>query len=62
MCCTGGPNRKIPPKIKLEKFVKLTDHNYACNCLANIFEFLHAITGNGSAGISAEILFKKFVN
>ena len=43
MCCTSGPNWKIPPKIKLEKFVKLTDHNYACNSSLSVF---HTIMHN----------------
>ena len=46
MSTTVGPHGKNPPKIKLKKFVKLTDNNYACNDLAN-FE-AHVKTGNGN--------------
>ena len=46
MSTTVGPHGKNPPKIKLKKFVKLTDNNYACNDLTN-FE-AHVKTGNGN--------------
>ena len=32
---TVGPNSKNPPKIKLKRFVKLTDHTCAWNSLTN---------------------------
>ena len=41
------PNSKNPPKIKFEKFVKLTDLTCACNDLTN-FECEAQATGNGS--------------
>ena len=45
---TVGPNVKNPPKMRLKKFVKLTDHTCAGNDLT-IFEYEdHAKTGNGS--------------
>ena len=34
----AAPNVKNPPKIKPKKFVKLTDHTYACKTLTN-FEY-----------------------
>ena len=47
---TVGLNNKIPPKIiweKFVKFVKLTGHTCACNCLTNFQYAEHAMTGNG---------------
>ena len=43
---TVGPNVKIPPKSRFEKFVKMTDHTYACNSLTNFEE--ETMTGNGN--------------
>ena len=34
--CTIGPIVKNPPNTRLEKFVKLTDHNCDCNDLTNL--------------------------
>ena len=31
-----------------EKYVKLTDHTYACNSLTNFKYEVHAVTGNGN--------------
>ena len=44
---TAGPNCKKPPKIKFEKFMKLTDHTCACNNLTS-FECESQAPGNGS--------------
>ena len=33
--------------MKFKKFVKLTDHTYACNDLTNFEYVVHAMTGNG---------------
>ena len=46
--CTAGPNVKNMPKIRFQKFVKLTDHTRACNDLKNFAYVGHAMTGNGS--------------
>ena len=46
-CRTVVPNGKNTPKIRLEKFVKLTDHTCACNDLTNFESEVHAKTGNG---------------
>ena len=43
-----GPNVKNPPKIRLKKFVKLTDHTWAGNDLTSFEYEDHAKTGNGS--------------
>ena len=44
MRATVGPNVKNPPKIDLEKIVKLTGHNY--DSLTNFEYEEHAMTGN----------------
>ena len=44
--CTVGPNSKNPPKNKIKKYVKLTDHTCACSDLTN-FECEVEATGNG---------------
>ena len=41
-----GPMAK-PAKNKIEKFVKLTDHSYACNSLTNFECDAHGTTGKG---------------
>ena len=53
-----GPMAK-PAKNKIEKFVKLTDHSYACNSLTNFEYEAHTITGNGNQ--SAESCLEKLV-
>ena len=44
---SAEPNCKNPPKMRFQKFVKLTDHTCACNDLTN-FECEGQATGNGS--------------
>ena len=43
--CTVESNSKNPPKMRVIKFVKLTDYTYACNCLTNFEYVVHARTG-----------------
>ena len=56
--CTVGPNVKNPPKIRLKKFVKLTDHTCACNDLTSFEYEAHIMTGNGK---HVETSLAKFV-
>ena len=46
---TVGPNIKNPPKNKIEKFVKFTDHNCACKDLTNFECEGQTMTGDGSS-------------
>jgi hypothetical protein len=41
-------NSQKPAKVKVEKFVKLTDHTYVCNDLTSFEYEAHTMTGNGS--------------
>ena len=50
-CRRTGPNVKKPAKNEIctyKKFVKMTDHNHACNDLTDFEYVVHAMTGNGS--------------
>ena len=44
---TIGLNVKNPPKIKVEKIVKLTDHANACNSLTKFEYEVRELTRNG---------------
>ena len=45
---TVVPNVKNPPKIRMKKIVKLTDHTCACNDLTSFEYEVHGMTGYGS--------------
>ena len=52
---------KKPAKVKVEKFVKLTDHTCACNDLTSFEYEVHGMTGNRKSFEYAETCMKKFV-
>ena len=45
---TVVPNSKIPPKNKVQKFVKMTGHTHVCNSLTNFWCEANAIIGHGN--------------
>ena len=59
---TVTPNSKIPPKNKIQKFVKLTDRTDFCNYLTNFEGEAQAMTGNGSYVDTLKLSCKKLLN